>query len=210
MFHGFMMGAVAASGGYMISEHANSLGKAGMIASNAILSGTVAEIGGGKFANGAITGAFAIMFNDMMHPKNKTEYRIKRKKELEKDGNLTFAESVEWWSIGNGETIEVDVNSLNLDFIDISNRKVGSVWYESLEPGGKHQWGVYGTVTVGYLGNNEIVLFPDVYDFDIKPNPTNNPTVSRRNLWTKIDKAIHGKGVPYKIVFKGKYKLKKN
>ena len=61
-----------------------------------------------------------------------------------------------------------------------------------------------------YLGNNEIVLFPDVYDFDIKPNPTNNPTVSRRSLWTKIDKAIHGRGVPYKIVFKGKYKLKKN
>jgi len=37
------------------------------IVTNAILSGTVSEIGGGKFANGAITGAFAVMFNDLMH-----------------------------------------------------------------------------------------------------------------------------------------------
>ena len=39
----------------------------GVISSNAVLSGTVSEIGGGKFANGAITGAFSVMFNDMMH-----------------------------------------------------------------------------------------------------------------------------------------------
>ena len=31
------------------------------------MSGTISEIGGGKFANGAVTGAFSIMFNDMMH-----------------------------------------------------------------------------------------------------------------------------------------------
>ena len=37
------------------------------MAANAVLSGTVSEIGGGKFANGAVTGAFAMMFNDMMH-----------------------------------------------------------------------------------------------------------------------------------------------
>ena len=77
MFHGFMMGAVAASGGYMIFEHANSLGKAGMIASNAVLSGTVSEIGGGKFANGAVTGAFAMMFNDMMHNYQSQRYKTR-------------------------------------------------------------------------------------------------------------------------------------
>jgi hypothetical protein len=34
---------------------------------NAVLGGTVSEIGGGKFANGAITAAFSMMFNEMMH-----------------------------------------------------------------------------------------------------------------------------------------------
>ena len=37
------------------------------IVTNAVLSGTVSELGGGKFANGAITGAFVVMFNDLMH-----------------------------------------------------------------------------------------------------------------------------------------------
>ena len=67
MFHGFLMGAVSSTGGHFIDKYAVSLGKVGEISANAVLSGTVDEIGGGKFANGAITGAFSVMFNDLMH-----------------------------------------------------------------------------------------------------------------------------------------------
>lgn len=70
MFHGMMMGAVSSAGGHYIDKYASSMGRFGEISANAILSGTVDELGGGKFANGAITGAFSIMFNDMMHPKD--------------------------------------------------------------------------------------------------------------------------------------------
>jgi RHS repeat-associated protein len=38
------------------------------IAAAAMVGGTVAELSGGKFANGAVTAAFARMFNDEMHP----------------------------------------------------------------------------------------------------------------------------------------------
>ena len=155
-----------------------------------------------------IPDAVAIMFNDMMYPNNSAVHGQKRKNAIEKDGKLSFQESLAWWSVGNGETVEVDVNSLNLDFIDVSNKEVGSVWCVDVEPGGQHQWGVYGTLTVGYVGNHELVVFPDKYDFDIKPNPTKNPIVNSRNRWTRIDKAIHGSGTPYYVVFKGKYKLK--
>ncbi len=62
-----MMGAVSGAGGHYIDKNLNTLGKAGKIAANAVLGGTVDELGGGKFANGAITSAFSIMFNDMMH-----------------------------------------------------------------------------------------------------------------------------------------------
>ena len=65
--HGVMMGAVSGSGGSYIHNNLQALGKVGEISANAILSGTVSELGGGKFANGAITGAFHIMFNDMAH-----------------------------------------------------------------------------------------------------------------------------------------------
>lgn len=73
MLHGFMMGATSSLGGSFIDHNLESLGKLGEVAANSILSGTVDEIGGGKFANGAITGAFTIMFNDMMHKFKETE-----------------------------------------------------------------------------------------------------------------------------------------
>lgn len=73
MLHGFMMGATSSLGGSFIDNNLESLGKVGEVAANSILSGTVDEIGGGKFANGAITGAFTILFNDMMHKFKETE-----------------------------------------------------------------------------------------------------------------------------------------
>lgn len=68
MFHGFMMGAASGLGGHYIDKYQGTLGVAGEIAASAVLGGTVSELGGGKFANGAITSAFSVMFNDMMHP----------------------------------------------------------------------------------------------------------------------------------------------
>ena len=52
------------------------MGRFGEISANAVFSGTVDELGGGKFANGAVTGAFSIMFNDMMHPQKQEEKSI--------------------------------------------------------------------------------------------------------------------------------------
>ena len=65
--HGMMMGAVSSAGGSLITKYESSLKTAGCVTANAVLSGTVSEIGGGKFANGAVTGAFSVLFNDMMH-----------------------------------------------------------------------------------------------------------------------------------------------
>ena len=50
--HGFMMGLTSSAGGYFIDNNLGSLGKAGEITANSMLSGLVDEIGGGKFANG--------------------------------------------------------------------------------------------------------------------------------------------------------------
>lgn len=65
MLHGFMMGAVSGSSGYGLKgAELNYISK---IVVNATVSGLVDEMGGGKFANGAITSAFAYMFNEAMH-----------------------------------------------------------------------------------------------------------------------------------------------
>lgn len=67
MLHGFMMGLVSAGGGSLIDHNLGSLGKIGEVTANSILSGTIDELGGGKFANGAICGAFTFLFNDWAH-----------------------------------------------------------------------------------------------------------------------------------------------
>lgn len=71
VIHGFMMGATSSLGSSFIESNLKPLGKVAEVAANSILSGTIDEIGGGKFANGAITGAFTILFNDMMHTDGK-------------------------------------------------------------------------------------------------------------------------------------------
>ena len=76
MFHGFMMGAVSAGGG-LFTNNVPILGKSGKIVLNASLAGAIDEIGGGKFANGAITGAFSIMFNDFLHKKHIWDRNLK-------------------------------------------------------------------------------------------------------------------------------------
>jgi hypothetical protein len=69
-----MMGLISSAGGHYVRQHMGSLGRFGQISANAVFCGTIEEIGGGKFANGAVTGAFSIMFNDMMHSYTKRRY----------------------------------------------------------------------------------------------------------------------------------------
>ncbi|WP_263078639.1 DUF637 domain-containing protein [Endozoicomonas sp. Mp262] len=48
---------------------------AGRVFAAAVVGGTASEITGGKFANGAVTGAFSRAFNDEMHAKEARQYR---------------------------------------------------------------------------------------------------------------------------------------
>ena len=75
--HGLISGALNTAGNTAIYSK-QGLGDIGKIAASAVLGGTVAEIGGGKFANGAITAAYSMMFNDMMHPDNKDKKTTKK------------------------------------------------------------------------------------------------------------------------------------
>ena len=67
ILHGFIAGATSGVGGHYINKFGGHLSNIGKITANAVLSGSVEELGGGKFANGAVTGAFSMMFNDLMH-----------------------------------------------------------------------------------------------------------------------------------------------
>ncbi len=72
--HGLLVGFASSAGGELISRYGGSLPYAGQIAANAALGGFVSELGGGKFANGAMTAAYTMMFNELMHPKKSKMY----------------------------------------------------------------------------------------------------------------------------------------
>lgn len=64
--HGFISGLVSAAGGYGMTKMGTT-NKLVLVSANAIVGGTAAELGGGKFANGAITASYVVLFNDLFH-----------------------------------------------------------------------------------------------------------------------------------------------
>ena len=67
MEHGLLMGLTSSTGGALISKYGTNLTYAERVAVNATLGGVVSELGGGKFASGAMTAAYSMMFNDLKH-----------------------------------------------------------------------------------------------------------------------------------------------
>ena len=66
--HGFFTGMASATGGAALNGGmCDRLSAAERVAVNAALGGIVSEIGGGKFASGAMTAAYVMMFNELKH-----------------------------------------------------------------------------------------------------------------------------------------------
>jgi hypothetical protein len=60
-------GAMGAGFGEFAGPILPDLGRIGNTVTSAVLGGTGSVLGGGKFANGAITGAYGYLFNDAVH-----------------------------------------------------------------------------------------------------------------------------------------------
>ena len=56
-------GAFSAAAGSFVSPHATTLGFEGGLVATTVIGGTASAIGGGNFANGAVTAAFGYLFN---------------------------------------------------------------------------------------------------------------------------------------------------
>ncbi|MFC4739226.1 FG-GAP-like repeat-containing protein [Flavobacterium ponti] len=120
------------------------------------------------------------------------------------DGKLSLQEANQWYRIGNGESLTVDASKLDLNFIDtskmIKNKKylVQSLLHST-------DGRVYGRFYVKYLGNNQVSVEPDVYDFDL--NFSKDLKLSEffgaRNIFTALGHLFAGQGTSYDIYFFG-------
>lgn len=65
--HGFLSGFVSSLGGSFLIKNGGDMTGIGKITISATIGGTAEALGGGKFANGAVTGAYVMAFNHLMH-----------------------------------------------------------------------------------------------------------------------------------------------
>ena len=77
--HGLLMGLASSGGCELLSSYGGSLSYAEQVVANAVLGGVVSELGGGKFANGAMTAAYTMMFNDLAHKSKRIVKTYKKK-----------------------------------------------------------------------------------------------------------------------------------
>ena len=225
-WNGLISGAASSGiGSYAQSVNLNS---GLMVASTTVMGGVVAWATGGDFLQGAMQGMMIGALNHAQHDqydpmykreaeririrtrdriKKDPKYKQKIISEIQNDGKLSFEEAYYWYGYGDGSTIHVDASKLDLEKIDITNRKVGEHWsIQTLTSSGSYSVGlVYGSITVEYQGNNSFRILPDTYDFDIHTNNFFNWHTIKHNIETIGAGILHGSGTPFKIIFNGLY-----
>ncbi|HPE84351.1 MAG TPA: hypothetical protein PLV43_11595, partial [Aequorivita sp.] len=145
--HGFLSGFVSSLGGSYLQANGANMTGAAKIAISAAIGGTAEALGGGKFANGAVTGAYVMAWNHLMHesqdlpssqdpPKGEFEAKEKPKEELELIGSTAYAIDNQWkvwpldYEIEAGQHVKIVVKNLNFfgAHIEVSDHTTGSVY----------------------------------------------------------------------------------
>jgi hypothetical protein len=132
--------------------------------------------------------------------KNKTNNKTQATPwDLDGDGKITLDEANNWCRKGNGQAISLDASKVDLDFVDTTGWKVGETHgIQTLFS--SHQGRVFGNITVKYLGNNQVKILPDTYDFNQHGSYFSSPI---RNPANSLGRWVAGAGQKYDINFKG-------
>lgn len=126
---------------------------------------------------------------------------------IESDGKMDLGEARVWWKVGKGETINVDISSLQIsgvsakDFGSNSSMALSTENHCPLEV-----FVVYGDVTAIREGNY-MTIKSDTYNFNLEIKDLTERTF-KRNVLTLADKVFHNIGNEFKIHINGKQRLK--
>ena len=80
--HGFLSGFVSSLGGSYMDKNRGDMTVIEKIAISAAIGGTAEALGGGKFANGAVTGAYVYLLNHMSHAMQREKARKKTNEDI--------------------------------------------------------------------------------------------------------------------------------
>jgi hypothetical protein len=122
-----LSGFVSSLGGSFMQANARNMSLGAKVSMSAVIGGTVEKLGGGKFANGAVTGAYVMMFNHLrtQEPERKG---FPTSKELKRDFAESFEEKVGAPYINNPEYLPLSPDKLAKDILnsgDLNSDKHG-------------------------------------------------------------------------------------
>ncbi len=107
--HGFLSGFVSSLGGSAMQSYGGNMTFTEKTAIAAVIGGTAEALGGGKFANGAVTGAFVMAYNHLMEPQTRPGRSPLTKEQLEvlkeKIKMATFKHRASWANY-DGQTMD--------------------------------------------------------------------------------------------------------
>jgi RHS repeat-associated protein len=93
------------------------------------------------------------------------------------DGKITLGEANAWYRNSGGKPLFADLSKID---IDITSKEFSKIGETKLSSTNGSDFLVYGTITVGNLGNNQVSSKYDIYDFDMHYNSSTNPNVGGR------------------------------
>jgi len=130
--------------------------------------------------------------------------------------NFTFEDAIYHYNFGKGESVTVNLNTLNFDDITVERFLKSEKRYQNhpsitvnflgsdYKGDRKEQGLIYGNITLVYLGNNKIMALPDEYNFEIHKGNI----LTKRNILTFMGSLYNGAGNSYHIYFQGTAKIK--
>ena len=80
--HGFLSGFISSLGGSYVDKNRGDMTVTEKIVISAAIGGTAEALGGGKFANGAVTGAYVYLLNHMSHAMQREKARKKTNEDI--------------------------------------------------------------------------------------------------------------------------------
>ena len=148
-------------------------------------------------------------------PKNNKNYRNYKdyyQKTLKHKflNNFTFEDAIYHYNFGKGESVTVNLNTLNFDGITVERFLKSKQFHEGYPKivvnflGSdykglrKEQGLIYGNITLVYIGDNKIMALTDQYNFEM-----HKAEITKRNILTFMGSMYNGAGTPYYINFQG-------
>jgi hypothetical protein len=163
---------------------------------SAVIGGTAEKLGGGKFANGAVTGAYVMMFNHLHGDRVEKKLQRKFQRNAMSDSDLVNFSPHEYV---NGETVQTASGNEYIlwdnKWLDLPEWKTIEITYGAIWDGGEGSVGITTTISrESYIKQEYLSSYLKAFRWGVSPSSliNTNPVSFLKSVFTGgIDNMIH-------------------